>query len=352
MRRRISEGRKRYIRRRNKLFLKGLIKLMVPITASTVFLACIFNKLKDFGIFGSNDDYKKYISKSVEETISTFEYEELNKDIEADLETINIETEIIPEVLISEEMAPEIIPEEPIPEETIGTDLLDMGYKFEQIDFEKLLSDNQDAVGWIYIDNTNVDYAIVQGSDNDYYAKHDLYGNDSKSACIYLDANNNSFETPMYDLNDLSFIYGHYIKDGKKMFATIHKYKKQTFYEENPFFVIYTPEGYAFKADVFAGIIVSGKDGFVYSDNYDYNFSDQEEFDNYMEYLKENSLISSDLSVEYGDKIVALVTCTYENENSRFIVYARLSKQYTNQLQKEEGAHLGLKIKGERNNEY
>lgn len=341
IRRRRTAKQWRAIRRRRKAFLKFL----VPITLLTMAGAGIFYFFKGRGIF------KDYIESNIEKTIeipeSTSEYIEVNKTkkgtpkvlqemVSEEIEEVSEEINEFPEEI---EELPEIVE----PEEIIGTDLLDMGYEFKtDINFEELLEESEDTVGWIRIDGTNVDHQIMQADDNEYYIHRDKFGNYDAKGCIYLDANNYPFEMPVADLDDLNFIYGHHQSKGK-MFATICNYKEQDFYEEYPFFVIYTPDGYAYKADVFAGIIVSGLDVSIYND--DYNFSDQEEFDSYMEYLNEHNMLTSDISVEYGDKFVGLVTCTYENGsngNLRFVVFARLSKQYTNELQIENGPHLGL----------
>lgn len=85
------------------------------------------------------------------------------------------------------------------------------------IDFEKLEKINSDIIGWITIDNTNINYPIVQTNDNDYYLKRDI--NKKKNSCgsIFLDCNTNFDFTA-----DNVVIYGHDLKSGG-MFADLHK---------------------------------------------------------------------------------------------------------------------------------
>lgn len=324
MRRRKSESQKRREKRQRKYFLKHLAIYAVPFTILSMGAGFVIQSLKSSGLFGDTMDYQQYVQDEFEVEMTNDKENEENRDI--------VGPPIIDLQVLEAVEKPEII----------GTDLLDMNYDFQHINFEDLLSDNEEVDGWIHIDDTHVDYPILHGEDNEYYSHRDLKGNYSSLGSIYLDENNELFENvSMNDLDDLNFIYGHHITRGR-MFSDICHYKEQSFYEEHPFFVMYSSEGYAYKADVFAGVIYNGSDTSVYSDNY--QFDSEEEFDNYMEYLKENSLISSDVSVEYGDKIVALVTCTYENGMNgdlRFIVFARLSKQYIEE--REVGPTLGLK---------
>ena len=62
----------------------------------------------------------------------------------------------------------------------------------------------------------------------------------------------------------------------------------------------------------------------------------KEEYQNYLDNMLANSVIQTDTPVTTDDKLLALVTCTYEKENARCIVYLKLEKQYTNIYQIEE----------------
>ena len=72
----------------------------------------------------------------------------------------------------------------------------------------------------------------------------------------------------------------------------------------------------------------------------------EKNFQNYIDYILENSMISTDVEVSYEDKIVALVTCSYENGingNLRFVVFAKMTKQYT--VENEEEYRLMRTVK-------
>ncbi len=61
---------------------------------------------------------------------------------------------------------------------------------YPQVDFEALLQENQDVVGWILIENTNINYPIVQGTDNEYYVDHLVNGQKNAAGSIFMDFRN------------------------------------------------------------------------------------------------------------------------------------------------------------------
>ena len=232
---------------------------------------------------------------------------------------------------------PEFIPNEDKQVE-ISRELLDEGFKFESVDFEGLRTINPDITAWVEIPGTNIDYPIVQGDDNSHYLKHDFYGNYTDLGSIYADSRQNSLESEMSELNDISIIYGHNFS-GKRMFNEICNYKSERYYDDHKFGIVYTSDGYAYKVDFFAGVVIDGSDD---SALYTADFIDEDVFNAYIQNLKDNSRFQSELEIEFGDKIIALTTCSYETNNSRFVLYGKLSKQYTYESQIEQSASLRL----------
>ena len=102
---------------------------------------------------------------------------------------------------------------------------------------------------------------------------------------------------------------------------------------------MYTSDGYAYKVDFFAGVVVDGNDDSIL---YTADFIDEDMFNEYIRIIRENSRFQTDIEVEFGDKIIALTTCSYETNNSRFVLYGKLSKQYTYESQIEQSASLRL----------
>ncbi len=104
------------------------------------------------------------------------------------------------------------------------------------IDFEALAEVNPDVIGWIRIPGTNVDYPIVQTGDNDKYLHTSFEGEESVSGAVYLDFESDS---DMMGFNNI--LYGHNMKNGS-MFKDIVKYKEQSYFDAHKYFEIYTPE--------------------------------------------------------------------------------------------------------------
>ena len=213
-----------------------------------------------------------------------------------------------------------------------SADLLDAGYEFLNVDFDSLKEINNDACAWLVLDGTNINLPIVQGEDNDYYLHHDIYGAESKAGTIFEDYHNTSLDNETADLSDFTYIFGHHMR-GRLMFASIVDYKKQSTYDKMPYAILYTPEA-TYKAEFFAGLIIDGADD---ANLYTSDFVDADMYDLYIEYLKSNSTFVSDVTPELGDKVIVLVTCSYEQNNNRYALYARLNKQLTKNIEEEKG---------------
>lgn len=85
------------------------------------------------------------------------------------------------------------------------------------IDFTKLNQINKDVIAWISIDNTEINYPILQTNNNEYYLKKDLYKKNSSCGSIFLDCDTNK------DFSEQNtVIYGHHLKSGG-MFTELDK---------------------------------------------------------------------------------------------------------------------------------
>lgn len=294
------------------------------------------------------DDIRNQVTN--DETDHLIDLDSISFDIEFTID--GIDKEIVPESTDSDvAVEPEIIaPVEEIPEEipevipeVISDELLQSGYEFKEIDFSTLKDINNDTCGWITIDGSHIDYPMVHAGNegNNFYLHHDIEKNDSAYGTIFVDERCNLLENKTEDLSDVTLVYGHHNK-GSKMFADLCNYMEQSYYDNHPFGVIYTPDGYAYKANFFGGIITSGVD-----DRYIYRreLDDEQKYNEFIDYIIENSSFTSDVNIEYGDKIIGFVTCEYtQGQNSRYVLFAKLEKQYTNELQKSESTDKSLSL--------
>ena len=183
------------------------------------------------------------------------------------------------------------------------------------IDFAALAAINPDVIGWIVIDGTNIDYPIVQGSDNDAYLHKTFNGERNSSGTIFLDCRN----APDFSDSN-SIVYGHKMKNGS-MFAGLTEYKEQGFYEQHPVFTLYTPEA-EYRCEVFAAYVTSGV-----SATYTLDFDGDEDFMEYIGNAVSRSLIQTGVTPAAMDKTITLSTCDYTYDNARMVVHARLVRE-------------------------
>lgn len=171
---------------------------------------------------------------------------------------------------------------------------------------------NGDYVGWLKQEGTPIDYPIAQAGDNKFYMYHSFKLEDNRAGCLFLDYRN---KAPFSDANCV--VYGHHMKD-KSMLAALINYETQEYYDANPIMKLYTPCG-DYDIEIFSGIVASGAHDFL-----KFNFESKAEFDEYWQPFIENSTFKSDVRPEFGDRIITLITCTYEFDNARYIVCGRM----------------------------
>lgn len=190
------------------------------------------------------------------------------------------------------------------------------------IDFNSLKEQNEDIYAWIKIDDTEVNYPVVQSkTEDDFYLRHSAL--DKKwldSGAIYTQkCNRTDFSDP------ITVIYGH---NGykKTMFTTLHKFEKEDFFNSHEYFNIYTPD---------RKLTYQVVSAFKYDDRHIMNSFD---FDN-AEKLKEfqntitnpNSTLKNvrtdlDVNIDNNSKIVVLSTCITNQKSNRFLVCGVLVK--------------------------
>lgn len=179
------------------------------------------------------------------------------------------------------------------------------------VDFEKLKKINPDVVAWIQFDEPEkINYPVVKGEDNDKYLHTTFEGKKNSSGAIFMDvANDGGFS----DRN--TFIYGHNMKNGS-MFGQLRKFKTKDYYEQNPYFYIYTPDGEEVKYQIFAVCIVEDT-----SKSYTRFYNSDEEYIDYLQYIKSIALYDTGIRLAAEAKIVSLSTCTNVSETQRLLVH-------------------------------
>ena len=191
------------------------------------------------------------------------------------------------------------------------------GESSNKYNLENIAKINSDVVGWIKIENTNIDYPVMQNGD--YYLHRNIYKNYSSHGTPYL------VEYCNIQYSDNLIIYGHHMNDNS-MFAQLDDYKKHSFYENHKYIKFYsyyngiTIEKTYEIAIAFKTVVYSDK-GFKY---YNYtNFSDIQELNEFVENCRKLEFYNTGIDINYGDKLITLSTCEYSQKNGRIVVVAK-----------------------------
>ena len=185
-------------------------------------------------------------------------------------------------------------------------------------EYKVLYNKNKSLIGWIKIDDTKIDYPVMQTVNNEYYLKHNFEQKEDANGCIFLDS-----KCDVVLGNDNFIIYGHHMKSGK-MFGTLVKYANEDFYKEHKYIqfdTIYEKGTYEVMYVFRSRIFSSDEITFKYYQFIDAN--SEAEFDSAMEEMAAMSLFDTGVKARYGDQLLTLSTCDYQETNGRFAVVAK-----------------------------
>lgn len=180
------------------------------------------------------------------------------------------------------------------------------------VDFAALRKINEDVVGWIYCEGTNINYPVLQRKDNNYYLNHNYRGGEDRAGSIFVEAYNT-----MNFADSNTIIHGHHMKNGA-MFATLSDWADQTYYEEHPTMWLLTPEQ-NYQVVLFSGYITK-----AVSNAYRIFRTDCPEFEEYLQEAVANSDFRADVEIDSSEKFVVLSTCEYHFENARYVLHGML----------------------------
>ena len=203
----------------------------------------------------------------------------------------------------------------PVYTKTVDND----GISIEQftIDFNSLLEQNEDCIGWVRILDTNISYPIVQSEDNTFYLTHNFEKNKNGAGWIFADYRNN------FDFLDKNtIVYGHNRRNGT-MFSNLQYYLDSNFSNnpEHKYINFNTKKG-PYLAEVFSVYKVSSDDVELYC-----NYSTASEFAETINNWKNNSLYDFNTEVTSSDNVLTLYTCD-DNTEYRILLHAKLIKLY------------------------
>ena len=185
---------------------------------------------------------------------------------------------------------------------------------------------NNEIIGWLEIEDTNISYPVLQSDNNEYYLHHDYKGAEDVNGSIYLDYKSKIGETSNY------MIYGHNNKNGI-MFAQLEKFKDYKFYNKHKT-IRFTTENSDDEYEIIAVLITDAQKDFLMGtkqetkDNdfkyYSFeNINNKDDFDFFVEKCKQQSIYEIDTTAEFGEQLITLSTCEYSTKEGRLGVIAK-----------------------------
>lgn len=185
-------------------------------------------------------------------------------------------------------------------------------------EYKNLLNKNKKLIGWLKIDDTNIDYPVMQTSDNEYYQDHNLNQEYDKNGSIFMDK-----DCDVLKPSTNYILYGHHMKNGS-MFGKLDLYSSEKYCSEHQYIQFDTiyEKGLYQVMYVFRSRVYSEEEiVFKY-----YQFIDalsEQEFDSYMQEMSAMSLYDTGVTAQYGAQLLTLSTCDYQEKNGRFVVVAK-----------------------------
>ena len=181
------------------------------------------------------------------------------------------------------------------------------------------VEENSDIVGWLEIEDTSINYPVLQGTDNEYYMIHNYKKQKSKNGSIFL-TKDYDWSIPSSNL----LIYGHNLNNGT-MFQELLKYEKESFYKQHPV-IRFTTENEDAEYEIIAVLKArvyykSEKNVFRYY--YFVNAKTEDEYNEFVKNAKSESLYSIEKTAKYGEQLITLSTCSYHVKDGRFAVVGR-----------------------------
>ena len=181
--------------------------------------------------------------------------------------------------------------------------------------FNELMKKNDDTVGYLMVNNTKINYPVVQASTNSYYLNRDFNKRKNSMGWIFMDYRNNPT-----NLDKNTIIYGHNIKQGI-MFGTLKYALNSSWYrkESNQIITFNTPTK-NMKWRIFSIYKIPATEDYLKTE-----FANDDEYMNFVNMLKSRSLYDFNVKIDASSKILTLSTCF--SHTTRHVVHAVLIEE-------------------------
>ena len=198
-------------------------------------------------------------------------------------------------------------------------------------EYVDLYNENPDIIGWLTIPDTNIDYPVMQTTDDpNYYLSYDFFGKRNQNGSLILDGDSeagigiadNRYSGGIKPSANL-IIHGHTMRTGD-MFGKLDAYAEASFgaaHSKIYFDSLYEKRTYELISVFYSEVYEKTDDVFKY---YDFFEADtQEEFDVWYQNIKQLSLYDTHVEAVYGDEFITLSACSYHEDEGRFVVVAK-----------------------------
>ena len=212
-----------------------------------------------------------------------------------------------------------------LPEQTESSENIETGTETDgsspltvlpSVDFETLLENGPDIIGWLTLPDTVINYPVTQTDDNEYYLHHLYDGTYNKTGCLFADYEN---QADFSDRNTI--IYGHNMRDGS-MFSTLNEYDEQSYFDTHKQMYLVTPDS-GYLCEIFTAFVANPSESGSDTSPWRLSWKDDGDYTTWLSAMADRSVIETDVTVTSSDKVLTLSTCTPGGAN-RFIVMAKL----------------------------
>ena len=186
--------------------------------------------------------------------------------------------------------------------------------KIMRDDIKGLLEINENTVGWLKVNNTNIDYPVVQAEDNDFYLNHNFKKQKDNNGWIFMD-----YRADPKNLNKNMIIFGHNMYYSGVMFGTLYKAKSANWYKNPENQIIEFDTLYEkLKWKIFSIYVVPNTNDYLIA-----YFSSDEKFQEYLNMVTDRSIYTFNTPVSVEDNIITLSTCANNGKN-RLVILAKV----------------------------
>ena len=171
------------------------------------------------------------------------------------------------------------------------------------IDYDKLLKLNKNAIGYLNVPETNIDYVVVKGSDNKFYLRHDFSDEENRTGWIFVDYRNS--------------LDGTDTKDGS-MFGSLYKTLNKDWQVKNGNVeIVFVTRSGQYKYRIFSSYMIEAEDYYITT-----GFNNDNDYISFLNKLKSRSNYNYGIDVSKDDTILTLSTCSNSGKE-RVVLHAK-----------------------------